>query len=443
MKHKIYSGLLLLLSLLAFTSCDKEQPKEETKEIPNLIVELSEATLQPSQSLEIPIKSGSGNYMVSIPQIGIAIAKVDTEKVILKGIKIGETQLIITDKDSKQRKEIKVTVVEEPTLKISHRELKTNIGSINIITILNGSSEYDAELSDKELGTFYFDGQNLFFSAKKIGNGTITIKDKKLGYSKTINLSIAPIPLLLSVYDLKIATGDTSKISVNSGSGDYTVTCSKSELVEIKVEKNTISVTAIAVGEGIITIKDNATKFTKEVKLVTTLQPFTTEIDEETEIKIYLYENSKKNIEIYTGNGQYEIEVENESVIKAKMVEEKVIQVSPLQVGESSLTIKDVVSGESVTTRVIVLEALNEITFNTDKVVLQARNQVAIQVTDNKSGLSNGDLTFITADESIATAYKNWWSDDINVYGRKAGHTTLLVVGDDGTVYGVLPIEVQ
>lgn len=178
MKHKIYSGFLLLLSLLAFTSCDKEQPKEETKEIPNLIVELSEATLQPSQSLEIPIKSGSGNYMVSIPQIGIAIAKVDTEKVILKGIKIGETQLIITDKDSKQRKEIKVTVVEEPTLKISHRELKTNIGSINIITILNGSSEYDAELSDKELGTFYFDGQNLFFSAKKIGNGTITIKDK-------------------------------------------------------------------------------------------------------------------------------------------------------------------------------------------------------------------------------------------------------------------------
>lgn len=105
---------------------------------------------------------------------------------ILKGIKIGETQLIITDKDSKQRKEIKVTVVE-PTLKISHRELKTNIGSINIITILNGSFEYDAELSDKELGTFYFDGQNLFFQCEKDRQWYYYLKDKKLGYSKTIS----------------------------------------------------------------------------------------------------------------------------------------------------------------------------------------------------------------------------------------------------------------
>ena len=110
MKNILSKGLILVMALFALTSCDKDQPNEEQKEVPNLVVELSEATLQPNQSLEIPIKSGSGNYLVSIPQIGIATASVTKESVTLTGIKIGETLLTITDKVSRQSKEIKVSI---------------------------------------------------------------------------------------------------------------------------------------------------------------------------------------------------------------------------------------------------------------------------------------------------------------------------------------------
>ncbi|WP_288764870.1 hypothetical protein [uncultured Porphyromonas sp.] len=441
MKNILSKGLILVMALFALTSCDKDQPNEEQKEVPNLVVELSEATLQPNQSLEIPIKSGSGNYLVSIPQIGIATASVTKESVTLTGIKIGETLLTITDKVSRQSKEIKVSIEAEPVLKLSHRELKTSVGATSIVTILNGSSKYKAELSDPALGTYYFQEQNFVFTAKKVATGTITIKDTELGFTKSINVEITPTPLLLNTYDITIPTGDCKNISITSGSGDYTITCDKPELVKIVVNRNTIILTATAVGEGTITVKDNITEQVKEIKLTTTLQPFVTSIDDTDELTVYFYEGSEKNVQIYTGNGNYEIVVEDEEVITATLVN-KTVKLIPHKEGESLLTIKDIISGKEVSTKVVVKAPQQLIVFSQQKVIVNAGSSVTIRIIENNSGRNNWSLYFNTVNTSIAMANKSWWGDDITIYGQMVGQTTLLVKDDYGNVYGSLAIEV-
>ncbi len=442
MKNILSKGLILVMVLFALTSCDKDQPNEEKKEVPNLVVELSEATLQPNQSLEIPIKSGSGNYLVSIPQIGIATATVTKESVTLTGIKIGETLLTITDKVSRQSKEIKVSIEAEPVLKLSHRELKTSVGATSIVTILNGSSKYEAELSDPALGTYYFQEQNFVFKAKKVATGTITIKDTELGFTKSINVEITPTPLLLNTYDITIPTGDSKNISITSGSGDYTVTCDKPELVNIVVNRNTIILTATAVGEGTITVKDNITEQVKEIKLTTTLQPFVTTIDDTDELIVYFYEGSEKNVQIYTGNGNYEIVVEDEEVITATLAN-KTVKLIPHKEGESLLTIKDIISGNEVSTKVVVKAPQQLIEFSVPSVVVQAGSKIDIRVLANNSGVADWNLDYKTTNSSIATAYKSWWGEELTIYGKSVGKTTLLVKDYDGNIYGTLPIEVK
>lgn len=429
------------MALFALTSCDKDQPNEEQEEVPNLVVELSEATLQPNQSLVIPIKSGSGDYLVSIPQIGIATATVTKESVTLTGIKIGETLLTITDKVSRQSKEIKVSIEAKPVLKLSHRELKTSVGTTSIVTILNGSSKYEAELSDPALGTYYFQEQNFVFTAKKVATGTITIKDTVLGLTKSINVEITPIPLLLNTYEVTIPTGDSKNISITSGSGDYTVTCDKPELVKIVVNRNTIILTATAVGEGTITVKDNITEQVKDIKLTTKLQPFVTTIDDTDELTVYFYEGSEKNVEIYTGNGNYEIVVEDEEVITATLAN-KTVKLIPHKEGESLLTIKDIISGKEVSTKVVVKAPQQLIVFSQQKVIVNAGSSVTIRIIENNSGRNNWSLYFNTVNASIAMANKSWWGDDITIYGQMVGQTTLLVKDDYGNVYGSLAIEV-
>ena len=430
------------MALFALTSCDKDQPNEEQKEVPNLVVELSEATLQPNQSLEIPIKSGSGNYLVSIPQIGIATASVTKESVTLTGIKIGETLLTITDKVSRQSKEIKVSIEAEPVLKLSHRELKTSVGATSIVTILNGSSKYEAELSDPALGTYYFQEQNFVFTAKKVATGTITIKDTELGFTKSINVEITPTPLLLNTYEVFLPIGDSKNISITSGSGDYTVTCDKPELVKIVVNRNTISLQAKAVGEGLITVKDNITELTKEIKLITTLQPFTTEIDGKNDFTVYFYEGSEKDIKIYTGNGDYEIVIGDQNVVTASLVDEKTIKLIPQKLGESSLTIKDKLSGKEVTTKIVVIELQQLIVFSQKKVTVNVGLNETIRIVENKSGRSTWYLKFEPIDPTIALADE--WNNELTIIGKKPGKTTILVRDyfDDSIIYGSLAIEV-
>ena len=211
--------------------------------------------------------------------------------------------------------------------------------------------------------------------------------------------------------------------------------------MKIVVNRNTIILTATAVGEGTITVKDNITEQVKEIKLTTTLQPFVTTIDDTDELTVYFYEGSEKNIEIYTGNGNYEIVVEDEEVITATLVN-KTVKLIPHKEGESLLTIKDIISGNEVSTKVVVKAPQQLIVFSQQKVIVNAGSSVTIRIIENNSGRNNWSLYFNTVNASIAMANKSWWGDDITIYGQMVGQTTLLVKDDYGNVYGSLAIEV-
>ena len=195
-------------------------------------------------------------------------------------------------------------------------------------------------------------------------------------------------------------------------------------------------------GEGLITVKDNITELTKEIKLITTLQPFTTEIDGKNDFTVYFYEGSEKDIKIYTGNGDYEIVIGDQNVVTASLVDEKTIKLIPQKLGESSLTIKDKLSGKEVTTKIVVIELQQLIVFSQKKVTVNVGLNETIRIVENKSGRSTWYLKFEPIDPTIALADE--WNNELTIIGKKPGKTTILVRDyfDDSIIYGSLAIEV-
>lgn len=439
MKNRISYILLLLVALFSASACDskKETPEAPTN-VADLVIEMGDVVVQLGKVLEIPVKAGSGDYFVAIPEIGIASAKVTNNSILLKGIREGETTLTVTDNISKQAKTLKVTVSKEPVLMVSHREINIDTGSTMVVSVFNGSGEYKVEVSNPELATFYTSENNIVFSAKKIGKGTATITDTKQGISKTLNLEVSPIALVLSTYELTVQMNDTHKISVVRGSGNYTATCDKPELAEINVKKGNITIQAKAVGEGTITIKDNVTQDTKTVKLITKLQPLKTSHDDWTSITLTM--SMPQSIEILRGNGSYTLKSDEEGVFTAKLEGSKVV-LTPVAKGESKLTITDNLSKEVFSISVEVQEIPTLITFDVDKVEVSVGKYLSIHIKDNKSGDAYAD--FVSGDTSIATVW-NYWTGEISVKGVKPGKTVLIAKDRySNTIYGIIPIEVK
>lgn len=134
--------------------------------------------------------------------------------------------------------------------------------------------------------------------------------------------------------------------------------------------------------------------------------------------------------------------VEDEEVITATLVN-KTVKLIPHKEGESLLTIKDIISGNEVSTKVVVKAPQQLIEFSVPSVVVQAGSKIDIRVLANNSGVADWNLNYNTTNSSIATAYKSWWGEELTIYGERVGKTTLLVKDYDGNIYGTLPIEVK
>ncbi|MDO5017035.1 MAG: hypothetical protein Q4E10_01575 [Porphyromonas sp.] len=443
MKTIISKSLLILLSLFALSSCDKDEPTDVVQEVQDLVIEMTETTVEPRQSVTIPVKSGSGHYQVSIESIGIAKASVDKDQITLTGVTEGQTVLTVTDKLSSQSKTIGVTVSNKPVLLLSHSKLIMPVGDTKIVNILNGSGAYEVRMSDDELGSYYIEDNKFVFTAKKIANGSITITDVQQGLDSTFEVELTSIPLIIQEKEVEVLVNTTHKVSIDSGSGDYAVTFDTPDIIEFKVAKSSLTIKALAPGEGVMTIVDNASGDSQQIKITTTLQSLTTDRDGQEQLKAYM--GFGVAITILSGNGQYTIDVEDSEVISATLDGERVV-ITPLKLGESQITITDTMSGESFSTTVVVSDVPDRITFKLDGEVI---TKLVFEPGANYINLSyetdvDEYLKFYALDKSVIELWEGWNNDLYVMRGGNTGTTYIIAKGYyDGEIYGILPVEVK
>lgn len=124
--------------------------------------------------------------------------------------------------------------------------------------------------------------------------------------------------------------------SIVEGNGGYKVTSSNTAVATAAVSGNEVIVTGLEYGTATLTLTDWARK-SAIVKVV---------VDQEQDLVVKtssttMFFGEVKTLDVYTGNGGYNIASSNEAVATAKISEDGKIEITSITPGTTTLTIKD------------------------------------------------------------------------------------------------------
>ncbi len=144
-----------------------------------LALDKSELSLIAGETVEVKITAGSGKYSVKSANEKVATAAIDEEKIIITGVTVGETSIEVTDKHSKDKQSLKVTITENPNaLTLDTNEITMEDKASATVNITNGSGEgnYSAVVTPKSVADVVINGTVITITAKETAaNATIII----------------------------------------------------------------------------------------------------------------------------------------------------------------------------------------------------------------------------------------------------------------------------
>ncbi len=243
-----------------------------TTKTPDLAINKKDVSLEVGQTTTVNITAGSGDYMVTSSDKEVAIAENEKGLITIAIVKEGNATVTIKDNKTKQTKTIKITATAKTTdLEISREDISLEIGKTTTVNITAGSGDYTVTSSNKEVAVAENENGAITIAVIKKGNATITIKDNKTGQTKTIEVTSKTPDLVVSHSNVVLPVeGPVGRVNITSGSGDYTVTSSNTAVVEVSEKDGIISVYNVSTGKVTITVKDNKTRQTKQIKVTVT-----------------------------------------------------------------------------------------------------------------------------------------------------------------------------
>lgn len=163
------------------------------------------------------------------------------------------------------------------------------------------------------------------------------------------------------------------------GNGNYKVTSSNEEVATAVVDGNMVKVTALKTGKTNLTITDWA-KMSTNVRVI---------VDQMTDLVLKtesttMYPEENKTINIYTGNREYKVSVDDNSIVKATVNEEGQIQITSLAPGKAKITVTDRLNKKAELSVKVIKRLVVENTNPIDYLVTD--QPVIIKISDGNGG---------------------------------------------------------
>lgn len=168
-----------------------------TGRIPVTVTQLIETLSFDNKSISININAdstvtvsgGTAPYTASAKDISIASATVNGNKITVKGLKEGSTNITVTD-SNKKIGIIKVLVTDPAkTLGFDKQAVSIKVGNSDVVTITSGTSPYAVTVKDPHTAVTTLDGNKITITGVKAGNTNIIVVDNKRK-SGTIKVTI-------------------------------------------------------------------------------------------------------------------------------------------------------------------------------------------------------------------------------------------------------------
>ena len=321
----------------------------------------NQLTLSVGQTKEVII-DGNGDYEIPSNAHATLSLSGDKKKLIVKGIKEGDTKVVIKDKKANLSATLSIKVNAEnvappPTDTVKEFSLSTSQLTLKIeeqkILTLQGNEDYEIGSSPIAQLSLSADKKTLTIKALKAGEATIKIKDKKANKELPLHITVLKA-FSLSPSEVSVTTGGITVVNIE-GNGDYEIPTNAHVTLTLSSDKKKLTVKGVLVGNTQVFIKDKKANQLASLDIkVTAPAPIIKEFSL-SESQLSLKVNEEKTLTLQ-GNEDYEIGASQIAQLTLGG-DKKTLTVKATKVGEETIKIKDKKTNKELPLHITVLKA--------------------------------------------------------------------------------------
>ena len=386
---------------------EKVQTFSVTVESQPLALSVATVALTKGEKVAVAIVSGNSSYIVSVADTAVAAATVSGTTVTVTGVGVGTTKITVKDADDKTA-ELSVTV-NAFSLTLERNAVEVNADAAVEVAITAGNGNYTLQVADNSKATATIVGDKVRIEGKAAGTTKVTVKDSQ-NKTAEITVTVKPRGLSLERTALTINAGTTAEVAIFSGNGGYTVQVADNSKVTASVVNNKVRIEAKAAGTTKVTVKDSQNK---TAEITVTVNAFSLTLERNA---VEVNADAAVEVAITAGNGNYTVQVADNSKVTASVVNNKV-RIEAKAAGTTKVTVKD---SQNKTAEITVTVNAFSLTLERNAVEVNADAAVEVAIT-----AGNGNYTLQVADNSKATA--TIVGNKVRIEGKAAGTTKVIV----------------
>ena len=386
---------------------EKVQTFSVTVESQPLALSVATVALTKGEKVAVAIVSGNSSYTVSVADTAVAAATVSGTTVTVTGVGVGTTKITVKDADDKTA-EITVTV-NAFSLTLERNAVEVNADAAVEVAITAGNGNYTLQVADNSKATATIVGDKVRIEGKAAGTTKVTVKDSQ-NKTAEITVTVKPRGLSLERTALTINAGTTAEVAIFSGNGGYTVQVADNSKVTASVVNNKVRIEAKAAGTTKVTVKDGQNK---TAEITVTVNAFSLTLERNA---VELNPDDTAEVSITNGNGNYTLQVADNSKATATIVGNKV-RIEGKAAGTTKVTVKD---SQNKTAEITVTVRARALTLERTALTINAGTTAEVAIT-----AGNGNYTVQVADNSKVTA--SVVNNKVRIEGKAAGTTKVTV----------------
>ena len=386
---------------------EKVQTFSVTVESQPLALSVATVALTKGEKVAVAIVSGNGSYTVSVADTAVAAATVSGTTVTVTGVGVGTTKITVKDADDKTA-ELSVTV-NALSLALEKTTVEVNADAAVEVAIRSGNGDYTAQVADNSKATATIVGDKVRIEGKAAGTTKVTVKDSQNKTAEII-VTVKPRGLSLERTALTINAGTTAEVAIFSGNGGYTVQVADNSKVTASVVNNKVRIEAKAAGTTKVTVKDSQNK---TAEITVTVNAFSLTLERNA---VEVNADAAVEVAITAGNGNYTLQVADNSKATATIVGDKV-RIEGKAAGTTKVTVKD---SQNKTAEITVTVKPRGLSLERTALTINAGTTAEVAIFSG-----NGGYTVQVADNSKVTA--SVVNNKVRIEGKAAGTTKVTV----------------
>ncbi|EKY08022.1 bacterial group 2 Ig-like protein [Capnocytophaga sp. oral taxon 332 str. F0381] len=399
---KLLTAGLAIITLL-FTSCKKEEETQD--ETANLTLAKTSLTLKVGEYEKVAIKTGNGTYTATSSDITKATVTLVNNELTITALAEGLATVTVSDAKNRTA-DISVKVLD---LVVPGEHITLLKGNTATRTISFGN-DYKVATTDAAIATATIANNLLTIEAISKGNVLVTVKDLVSEKVQTFSVTVESQPLALSVATVALTKGEKVAVAIVSGNSSYTVSVADTAVAAATVSGTTVTVTGVGVGTTKITVKDADDK-TAELSVIVNAFSLTLERN-----AVEVNADAAVEVAITAGNGNYTLQVADNSKATATIVGDKV-RIEGKAAGTTKVTVKD---SQNKTAEITVTVKPRGLSLERTALTINAGTTAEVAIFSG-----NGGYTVQVADNSKVTA--SVVNNKVRIEAKAAGTTKVTV----------------